>query len=176
MPAPAITSPGKKSQRLEVTWAVHAIYAIPTAKSVRPATRMDFAYRAASRAATAGTSNIGSGRGGDPEPIEAVTRARAQVGNQQEGKDERDQADGQIHVEDPPPTEVGDDEAPQHRTEQDGQTGERAVDGEHATAPLGGKEGGHDGQALGCEDRRAEALGAACEDELGGILGQPAEG
>ena len=68
MPAPAITSPGTKSQRLEETWAVHAIYAIPTAKSVKPATRMYFAYRAASGAATPESSIIASGCGAIAKP------------------------------------------------------------------------------------------------------------
>jgi len=51
------------------------------------------------------------------DPIEPMTPAGTQVRHEKEREHERDEPDRQVHIEDPPPAEMGHDEAAQHRTE-----------------------------------------------------------
>jgi len=99
----------------------------------------------------------------------------AEVRDQEQGQRERDHAERQVHGEDRAPAEVADEKAAHRRAGHDRESGDRAVDGEHAAALFGGEERQHQGQPLRREHGGAKSLEPARQNQLRRVLGQGAE-
>ncbi len=117
------------------------------------------------------------GEGEDAGPVDGVRRVRSANGRQQAPDDEeRQQADGDVDVEDPVPAEVVGQQAPEPGTDQEGDAEDRAEQA-LVLAPLArGEEVADDGEADREERPGAEALDAPEEDQLPHLLREAGEG
>ena len=111
----------------------------------------------------------------DTEEIEAVPHAGTQVGNQQQREREGQEPDGQVDEEDPPPPEVGDEQATERRSGHDRDSAGGSVRGKCDAALLHGEEGHHQRHALRREHGGADTLQSTRRDELIRVLREAAE-
>ena len=115
------------------------------------------------------------GREDHADDVPSVPTPRADVGDDQECRDEGRDADRDVDEEDPRPAEICDERATNRRSGDGGETGHAAPNAERSSAPLGRKQRGDDGQGLRCQNGAADALEDAEGDELGGVLRDAAQ-
>ncbi len=95
-----------------------------------------------------------------------MSPAGADVGHVEDRQDERHDPDRHVQEEDPPPVEVGDDESAQRRAEQHPEPGHDPDRGARVAALGLRQDRGDHRQALGSQQRGAEALHRPERDEL----------
>src|SRR5437867_391201 len=111
----------------------------------------------------------------DTNEIETVQPAGTDVRDDEKCANEGDDADRNVHEEDPAPVEVRHDEAAERRTGEGRDSDDRAREAGRGAHALARKDRGEDRDRLRRQQRAADALDDAGGDELTGILREAAE-
>ena len=115
------------------------------------------------------------GERGEPGPVRPGGVRRLGLIDLPPGDDKRGHTDRQVDQEDAPPADAGSDDPAQYRSESGGHPSDRTPDSE-GHPPLFAVEAlGQKSQRGGEQDRPADALGAAGQDQHDRRLGYPAE-